>query len=152
MKIAKILAAIVFAGALAMWIFGSIWSPILQVQTLTPQHSFGDTLELTTTVYNIAPFEKNIPISDNSAVPVLLIDGQEPPVVDHTSISGSASFAPLSNKTITTKVVLTQSSNDAKQPQLIGTDASSLVVTPGTHTVEVAWGGHVSQQISFTVN
>lgn len=154
MSTVKVVGGILFAAILAIWIFAAISSPIIQIKTITPQRQFSDEIEITTTVYNFSPFEKGIVVSDNSAVPVLLIDGQVPPEVDHTSISETVKFAPFSNKTITTKVILSEASNSTTTPipQLIGTDARALTVTPGTHKVEAAWGGYTSNAINFSVN
>ena len=154
MSIVKIIAGIVLAAGLTIWVFAAVSSPIMQVQIMSPQRGFGDELTITTTVYNVAPFEKGVVVSDNSAVPVLLIDGQQPPDVDHTSISETVKFGPFSTKTITTKLVLGQSSTTQTTPlpQLLGTDARQLSITPGTHKVQAAWGGHTSNETSFTVN
>ena len=154
MSIVKIFAGILIAAGIALWVFASVSSPILQVKVETPQRGFGDELTITTTVYNVAPFEKGIVVSDNSAVPVLLIDGQQAPDVDHTNISETVKFGPFSAKTITTKLILGQSSTTQATPlpQLLGTDARQLNVNPGTHKVQVAWGGYTSNETTFTVN
>lgn len=154
MSIVKIIAGILITAGIALWVFAAVSSPILQVQIIAPQRGFGDELTVTTTVYNVAPFEKGVAVSDNSAVPVLLIDGQEPPDVDHTSISETVKFGPFSMKKITSKLILNQSSTTSATPlpQLLGTDARQLTVEPGTHKVKAAWGGHTSNETTFTVN
>lgn len=150
----KIIKWIVTLGIIAgvAWLIADNISPRLSINSLNPQHIYGDKITFRINVINFSPQPKEIYIGagDNLDVSLLIDGANAAKKLPKEEAAATVSLPAFSNKTIERSVTLAQATTET-QPQVLSITNDTLSVTPGKHSVKATWGGHTSEEYTFGV-